>query len=322
MTDRLIRLMRIITLVQAKPGILARELAERCSTTERTIYRDMEALSAMHIPITHIGYGKGYQFIGSFALYPFDWTEEEAQAFKALAKVKDTIKPLLPDGFEGAYEKVMAAHQKQRLERMETELSEKGTPLSGKHIRKPTAEEQSQYLIPILFATLSQQIIQAEYYVPERNEILYGKIDPYLLVPWQQRFYLVGRNHNTGKLYTYRLKYFEQVVVLDDVFIKVHTNIQQDWQGDFCGNEEGEPVTFKIRLSSAAIPKYKEKKDFVPFAETPEKDGSVILDITVEDVPEFMSWIVQFGSEAEIIEPVQYREMMKRNLEKWLAVYG
>lgn len=72
MTDRLIRLMRIITLVQAKPGILARELAERCSTTERTIYRDMEALSAMHIPITHLGYGKGYRFIGSFALYPFD----------------------------------------------------------------------------------------------------------------------------------------------------------------------------------------------------------------------------------------------------------
>ena len=50
MTDRLIRLMRIITLVQARPGILARELAERCGTSERTIYRDMDALSAMHIP--------------------------------------------------------------------------------------------------------------------------------------------------------------------------------------------------------------------------------------------------------------------------------
>lgn len=58
MTDRLIRLMRIITLVQARPGILARELAERCGTSERTIYRDMDALSAMHIPITHQGRGR------------------------------------------------------------------------------------------------------------------------------------------------------------------------------------------------------------------------------------------------------------------------
>lgn len=35
MTDRLIRLMRLITLIQDKPGILARELAERCEATER-----------------------------------------------------------------------------------------------------------------------------------------------------------------------------------------------------------------------------------------------------------------------------------------------
>lgn len=321
MTDRLIRLMRIITLVQAKPGILARELAERCSTTERTIYRDMEALSAMHIPITHLGYGKGYRFIGSFALYPFDWTEEEVQAFAALAKVMHQIKPLLPGEFEGAYEKVMAAQNKQRADRLETELQVGDNPLT-KGIGKAAAEEQSQYLIPILFATLSQQIIQAEYYVPERNELLYGKIDPYILVPWQHRFYLVGRNHNTGKLYTYRLKYFARVVVLDDVFIKVHTSLQQEWHQHFRGNEEKEPVTFKIRLTSAAIPKYKERESIVPLARTEEKDGSVVIDVAVEDVSGFMSWLSQFGCEAEIIEPVQYREMMKRELKKWLAVYG
>jgi predicted DNA-binding transcriptional regulator YafY len=141
--------MRIITLVQAKPGILARELADRCSITERTIYRDMEALSSMHIPITHLGYGKGYQFIGSFALYPFDWTEEEAESFKALAKVMNQVKPLLPVGFEEAYEKVMAAHHKQRIERMVTKLHEIGTPLPGKPARKSVAEEESQYLMPI-----------------------------------------------------------------------------------------------------------------------------------------------------------------------------
>ncbi|MEI0737824.1 WYL domain-containing protein [Paenibacillus sp. JTLBN-2024] len=321
MTDRLIRLMRIITLVQAKPGILARELAERCSTTERTIYRDMEALSAMHIPITHLGYGKGYRFIGSFALYPFDWTEEELQSFTALAKVMHQVKPLLPGGFEGAYEKVMAAHHKQRAERLETELDDQDS-LMAKGAWNEETEEQSQYLIPILFATLSQQIIQAEYYVPERNELLYGKIDPYILVPWQHRFYLVGRNHNTGKLYTYRLKYFARVVVLDDVFIKVHTNMQQEWHPHFRGNEEKETVDFKIRLTAAAIPKYKEKESILPLAESEEKDGSVIIDVTVEDVPGFMSWLSQFGSEAEIIEPAQYREMMKRELKKWLAVYG
>ncbi|MGN7360142.1 helix-turn-helix transcriptional regulator [Paenibacillus sp. SAF-054] len=319
MTDRLIRLMRIITLVQAKPGILARELAERCSTSERTIYRDMEALSAMHIPITHLGYGKGYQFIGEFALYPFDWTEDEVHAFSSLAGVMDQVKPLVPPAFEGAYEKALAAHHKQRIYRMDTELHESEQPeqtSSGLSLG-----EESRFLLPILFATLTQQIIQAEYYAPERNELLCGKIDPYLLVPWQRSFYLVGRNHNTGDLYTYRLNHFERVVVLDDVFIKVHTPMQQEWRQHFRGHEE-DSVAFKIRLSSSVIPQYKEKEWITPLAETVQADGSLIVDLVVSEVPAFMSWLSQYGCDAEIMEPAPYRAMMKRHLMKWLEVYG
>ena len=96
MTDRLIRLMRIITLVQARPGILARELAERCGTSERTIYRDMDALSAMHIPITHQGRGRGYTFIGHFAMYPLGLSEEEVQALFKLLTILEQIKPMSP----------------------------------------------------------------------------------------------------------------------------------------------------------------------------------------------------------------------------------
>ena len=126
MTDRLIRLMRIITLVQARPGILARELAERCGTSERTIYRDMDALSAMHIPITHQGRGKGYTFIGHFAMYPLGLTDEETQALFKMLPMLDKLKPQLPEGFETAYEKVLAAVYKQSAEKAEISSGELG----------------------------------------------------------------------------------------------------------------------------------------------------------------------------------------------------
>lgn len=129
MTDRLIRLMRIITLVQAMPGILAKELAERCGTTERTLYRDMDVLSAMHIPIIHQGYGKGYKFIGDFSLYPLDWTEEENQAFACLANIMKQIKPLLPKEFESAYEKVMAVSYKNNIDRVRMSHQDSDAPL-------------------------------------------------------------------------------------------------------------------------------------------------------------------------------------------------
>jgi len=115
MTERLIRLLRILILIQSKPGILARELAERCETTERTIYRDLELLSLI-APITHLGHGKGYRFIGNFSLYPLNWTEQEALAFSMLPSVIDPVKGMLPPGFETAYEKVMAAYRKEKME--------------------------------------------------------------------------------------------------------------------------------------------------------------------------------------------------------------
>ncbi|MEK3731493.1 MULTISPECIES: helix-turn-helix transcriptional regulator [Paenibacillus] len=128
MTDRLIRLMRIITLVQARPGILARELAERCGTSERTIYRDMDALSAMHIPISHRGRGRGYMFIGQFAMYPMELTEDEVQSLYKLLAIMEEIKPKLPDSFESAYEKVLAAVYKQRVDKHESQVEVRNNP--------------------------------------------------------------------------------------------------------------------------------------------------------------------------------------------------
>lgn len=119
MTDRLIRLMKIIVLVQTRPGILAKELAERCGTSERTIYRDMEALSAIHIPIVHQGRGRGYTFIGQFAIYPPDLTDEEVQALFAFVPLLDDHREMLPEHFETAYEKILAGVYKQSREKPE-----------------------------------------------------------------------------------------------------------------------------------------------------------------------------------------------------------
>jgi predicted DNA-binding transcriptional regulator YafY len=57
-TERLIRIFKILHAIQARPGISAKELAELCETTERTIYRDLRLVDLI-VPITNEGYGKG-----------------------------------------------------------------------------------------------------------------------------------------------------------------------------------------------------------------------------------------------------------------------
>ena len=113
--ERLSRLLRIINLIQSNPGIKARELAERCETSERTIYRDLEVLHAANIPVVNEGKGKGYTFLGNFKLYPINWAEDEYNAFKMLPLLLQ--KKFQSDAFHRAYEKVMAAHSAEKIER-------------------------------------------------------------------------------------------------------------------------------------------------------------------------------------------------------------
>jgi Fe2+ or Zn2+ uptake regulation protein len=69
MTDKVIRIFKLINAIQSNPGITAADLAFKCDVNLRTVYRDLELLS--HIaPITNEGRGTGYKFMGKFFSVP------------------------------------------------------------------------------------------------------------------------------------------------------------------------------------------------------------------------------------------------------------
>jgi predicted DNA-binding transcriptional regulator YafY len=318
MTERLIRLIRIITLIQSKPGILARELAERCETTERTIYRDLELLSVM-IPITNLGHSKGYTFVGSFSMYPLNFTDQEALAFSMLPSVINQINPLLPPGFDSAYEKVMATYNKEKNRRSElvqdvANIIQMGTPAYR--------EDHSNFLFPIIQAILNQRTIQTVYHTQSRNEATERLIDPYYLIPRDQRYYLIGYCHLAQGIRTFRISRFLAVEELPQPFDKGDFNIRQYLKHTW-SIERGEGlIHFKIRFSPEVARYVKEEELFVEPKMTDLDDGSLLFEVKVNHDREFLGWLAQYGPEAEILEPVIYREAMKEKLRRWKDIYG
>lgn len=320
MTDRLIRMMRIITLIQAKPGILARELAERCGNSERTIYRDMEALSSMHIPITHLGHGKGYAFIGNFALYPLDWSDEESFAFSHLRYIMEDIKPVLPIGFEEAYEKVIAAEYRQKVEREETiEHVRRDVGANWMERNGPQVESLS-YLTEILEAVLKQKSIQTNY-----SESLYEemeiRIDPYCLIPLENRFHLIGFCHRFGVIRTYHINGFSSVKLLNECFSKEQFDLQTFMKQKWSLDQDSLQVDFKVRFSERMMDWV--KKEEIPFKPNKVERQARCLHfkVSVEQDIEFVRWIMKLEEEVEIIEPYYYREVLRVQLEKWASMY-
>ncbi len=76
---RLARLTAIITQLQSKRMVTARDIAEKYGISIRTVYRDIRTLQQSGIPIV-TQEGKGYSMMDGYQLPPLMFTEEEAMA--------------------------------------------------------------------------------------------------------------------------------------------------------------------------------------------------------------------------------------------------
>lgn len=315
MSDKAIRLLKILLAIQAKPGITAKELADKCETSDRTIYRDLRLLDLI-APVMNEGYGKGYRFNGNFAMYPLNFTEQEALAFSVLPSVVDASK--LPPGFDSAYDKVMAAHRKETRNRDDmlenvTNMIQTGIPAYR--------ETGANFLLPVMRAILSGKTIRAVYHTQSRNEITEREIDPYYLVPREQRFYLIGYCHAADDIRTFRISRFRLVEITDKPFDKGGFNIEQYMKHTWSIERGDSLITFRIRFHPDIARYVKEEEMFVRPKMTDLPDGGLLFEVTVNHEREFLNWLVQYGPSAEILEPVSYRDWFRERLRRWVKLY-
>lgn len=318
LSERLIRLLRIIILIQAYPGISAKILAEKCETTERTIYRDLEVLSGAQIPITSSGYGKGYSYLGDFSIFPLNWSDEEAIAFGMLQKITEQSSQLIPKSFYSAYEKVMATHHKEKKDLHNTlqkmvSIIQLGTPAFQ--------QQKNNFLYPVIEAILETHSIDIIYHTQSRNVETKRTIDPYYLIPRDNQFYLIAYCHDAKDIRTFKLSRLLDVKETSLVYSKNDFNIDEHFNQTWSIIQGNQSIDFKVRFHKNIARYIKEEELFVKPKLTEEKDGSLLFEVTLNDDTEFLQWLMKYGPNAEIIAPVSYRDKMKQTLNEWLEIY-
>lgn len=317
MTEKLLRLIRILYAIQARPGITAKELADKFETTERTIYRDLNVLETI-APIERGVYGRrGYRFTGNFAVYPLDFTEQEEIAFTLLPSVVDKSK--MPPGFETAYDKVMAAHVKETRKRYDTlesmaNIIQMGTPAYREG-------DGRNFLLPIMEATIEQRTIRAVYHTQSRDERTKRSIDPYYLVPRDQLLYLVGYCHLQKDVRTFRISRFHEVEITGEEFDKSKFDLAQYMRYTWSIRRGEQLIRFKIRFAPDVARYIREEEMFVRPKLKVLPDGSLLFEVTVNHEQEFVEWVMKYGPSAEILEPVEVRERFRKQLAEWMKLY-
>lgn len=174
-------------------------------------------------------------------------------------------------------------------------------------------------------------------YCPFKAEVQYKYVFPYLLKQYNDRWFLVAKDYETGHLQTYALDR-----VVEDGIKKVPAlkYDEPDWDyidsalsnlvgisGAF--NEENDPKTpvmdVKIRVSKSRTP-YIETKPILPWQviENEENDmGTSVLTLRgIRINKELESLILSFGPDMEVLEPQLLKERIKTKLEYAIVKYG
>ncbi len=77
--NRVDRLVGYLLLFQSRRRLRAQDLAQRFEVSERTVYRDVQALCEVGVPIVGMP-GEGYELLDGYSLPPVMLTESEARA--------------------------------------------------------------------------------------------------------------------------------------------------------------------------------------------------------------------------------------------------
>lgn len=84
--NRLDRLFAILVHLQSRKYVPAEKISEKFEISLRTVYRDVKALVASGIPVSHEA-GKGYFIVSGFFLSPVSFTMEETSALLLMEKM-------------------------------------------------------------------------------------------------------------------------------------------------------------------------------------------------------------------------------------------
>jgi predicted DNA-binding transcriptional regulator YafY len=108
---------------------------------------------------------------------------------------------------------------------------------------------------------------------------------------------------------------------MEQRFQKHEFNIREYMEHTWSIDRGDQFITFKIRFSSQVARYVREEELFVKPQLKENNDGSLILEVTVNNDREFLAWLNQYGPDAEVLQPASYRTQLKERLAQWQTLY-
>ncbi|MER7893650.1 YafY family protein [Micromonospora sp. NPDC094482] len=306
------RLISLVLLLQSRETMTAAELARELEVSERTVYRDVLALSAAGVPVyADRGRAGGYRLLGGYRTRLTGLTRDEAEALFLAGLPGPAGDMGLTDALAAAELKVLAA--------LPPALRDAPARAGQRfHLDVPGWFREAgppPWLSELAGAVWRDRVVELRYRRGDRE--VDRTVRPYGLVLKSGVWYLVGRVGDDAR--TYRVDRVTGVEVGTEGFDRDEGfDLARYWReqaGAFLRRMLRDQVT--VRLGPAGLRQLRHLVD-APFvyeeavaaAEGPDGQGRLVLRLPVESVRVAYHQLLSLGPEVEVLDPPELRELM------------
>lgn len=317
------RLLAVLLMLQARGQLSARELATELEVSERTIYRDLEALSAAGVPVyTERGRNGGCALLGGYTADLTGLTPAEAQALFMFTGRG------APAGDE--------THLRQALRKLLTALPAAQRPAvqaaRDRVVVDARGWHQGAEEVPV------RPVVQEAVWQTRRLRLRYRSsegyaareytVDPYGLLVKTGRWYLLAGS--AGEPTVFRLSRVDSASLLDEPADRpAGLDLEQLWErlrGRFEERGDGIPVRLRVRQDEAArLLRLVARQLTTPGPDprpAPDPAGWVTLELRFVALGAARAVLAGFGGDVEVHSPPELREELVSLARALLARYA
>ena len=319
------RLVSLLLLLQARGRMTARQLADELEVSLRTIYRDVESLSAAGVPVyADRGPAGGYQLLDGYRTRLTGLTPAEAESLFFAGMPGPAAELGLGTVLAAAELKLMAALPRDLAERA-------GRVRERFHLDVPGwfhGGDPTPHLTAIADAVWNQRRIRIGYRRWRPPTPVDRTVEPLGLVLKAGNWYLIARSETGDR--TYRVDRVVELETLPEGFERPDGfDLSVFWQaylerfrremfsGEAVVRFSPEGMRRLPHLLTPAV--IRAARDN---AGPPDEDGWVRTVIPIESVRHAHAELLRFGGEAEVLEPAELRERMAASARAGRDLYG
>jgi predicted DNA-binding transcriptional regulator YafY len=315
------RLLTIMMLLQTRGRMSAESLAEELEVSVRTVYRDIDQLSASGVPVyADIGRNGGFALLDGWKTKLTGFTPAESQALFLSGLPGPAAELGLGAEVAQAELKLLAA--------LPADWQQEAKRISSRFHLDPAGWFQPGYvhahLKAVADAVWGERKLSVRY--ESWTKVTDRVLEPFGLVLKGGIWYVVARSNDEVR--TFRLSGIKALLTLDETFTRPKSfDLSTYWAEATVKFEQDIYIgTASVRATERGVSRLKAFSDTVKRAieslELDYRDGWATLTIPTEELPTAARELSKAGPEVEVLAPPELRDAVADTARKMAALYG